>query len=132
MVIIVPIYWTQVYKTKEDKTWLVGLNAYRNWHHYTSSKWKLDFHELIDNQVMSNQTFTKYKLHTALYYKNPTCDGANIASLIEKVALDALQGTGTLLQDNVKYHQGTTWEVAGQDKINPRCEVTIIPFKEPE
>ena len=29
-----PIYYTQEFKTKKDRKLLVGLNNYRNWHHY--------------------------------------------------------------------------------------------------
>ena len=45
--ITLPIYWQQ---TKNKKV-LVSLNAYRNWHYYTSNKFKHDFHELVKNQL---------------------------------------------------------------------------------
>ena len=60
-----------------------------------------------------------------MYYKNPNCDGANIISLIEKFTLDALQENGVIVNDTVKNHKGTMWEVIGQDKENPRCEIKI-------
>lgn len=71
----------------------------------------------------------QYRLEIDLYYKNPSCDGANIIALTEKVFLDAVQQHNTVNQDNVKYHIGTTWNVIGQDKQNPRTEITIKELK---
>lgn len=125
MTITLPLYWTQEYKTKADKTWLVGMNAYRNWHHFTSNKWKTDFHELVKAQIPADSpSFQLFHLDLRIYYKN-VCDGSNIAALMEKVVLDTLQKEGILVNDNVKFHLSSTWSVAGQDKTNPRCEITI-------
>lgn len=121
-----PIYWTQTYKTKPDKTVLVGMNFYRNAHHFAQNKMKKDFHELVCRQLKNDCVDDQYTLHIKLYYKNVTCDGSNIAALIEKFSLDALQEHKAVTNDNVKFHMGTTWEVIGQDKDNPRCEVTVI------
>lgn len=119
------IYWTQEFKTKKDKTWLVGLNNYRNWHYHTSSKWKQDFHQLVIDQLPDNlPTFTRYTINYKLYYKR-SCDGSNIVPLIEKVILDTLQEQGILTNDTVNYHLGSSWEVVEQDVDNPRCEIEI-------
>ena len=121
-VYILPIYWNQ----SKKKTVLVGMNAYRNWHYLVSAKFKREFGELVDTQVLEHVPLTKpYTLHMKVYYKNPNCDGSNVVALIEKVFLDALISAGVLPNDTVQWHLGTTWEIAGQDKINPRCELTI-------
>lgn len=121
-VYIVPIYWQQTKK----KTVLVGMNAYRNWHPMISAKFKRDFTELVHKQVHSPVLLTTpYRTAVKLYYKNSICDGSNIIAVIEKVFLDALISAGVLPNDTVQWHLGTTWEVAGQDKLNPRCEITI-------
>ena len=122
-----PIYWTQHYKTKADKTVLVGMNFYRNAHHHAQNSLKKHFHELVIQQLSSDAVEGLYRLHLKIYYKNATCDGSNVAALIEKFALDALQSHNTVVNDNVKFHIGTTWEIAGQDKTNPRCIVTVNP-----
>lgn len=70
----------------------------------------------------------RYTVHIKLYYKNPNCDGSNVCPLTEKAVLDALQHCKVVTNDNVKKHVGTTWEVAGQDKHNPRAEVYIVPL----
>lgn len=125
--ITLPIYWTQHFKTKNDKTVLVGMNWYRNAHYMLQNRMKQEFTELIEDQLDSTQIQGPYTLHIDLYYKNPTCDGSNIVALMEKVALDALQHNKVVEQDNVQFHLGTTWNVVGQDKQNPRCDISILP-----
>ena len=122
--ITLPIYWSQ----SSSKTVLVSLNQYRNWHFHTSNKFKRDFHELVGNQLGELSPITgQFTLSICVYYKNSNCDGSNIASLIEKITLDALQEHSIIPNDNVKYHLGSTWSIAGQDKVNPRCEISITP-----
>jgi len=128
--ITVPIYWTKTYKTKADKTVLVGMNFYRNAHYFDQNRLKQEFEELIIEQLDNSCVQGTYKLDIRLYYKNPSCDGANICSLVEKILLDALQKNNTVEQDNVKHHLGTTWSIAGQDKVNPRCEIYIRSVNE--
>jgi hypothetical protein len=130
MIITLPIYWTQHYKTKTDKTILVGMNWYRNAHYHSQNAMKKDFHELVQKQVKGVQHNGQFTLDLSIYYKNPTCDGANIAALIEKFTLDALQDSQVIINDNVNYHKGSSWKIVAQDKDNPRCLVTITTFNE--
>lgn len=123
MKLILPIYYTNTYKTKADKTFFVGLNWYRNAHHFEQNKVKKYFQELVAEQL-SEQTYSQYRLDMHLYYKNPSSDGHNV-TVIEKFVLDALQDNNVVVNDNVKNHLGTTWTVAAQDKENPRLEITI-------
>jgi hypothetical protein len=120
-----PIYWTQHFKTKNDKTVLVGMNWYRNAYYHSQNKMKKDFHELVAKQLDDTIIDGEFKLDIGIYYKNSSCDGANIAALIEKFTLDALQDNKTVVNDNVKYHKGSSWKVLGQDKQNPRCIISI-------
>ena len=123
-----PIYFTNTYKTKPDKTFLVGMNWFRNAHYHEQNKVKTHYHELIGDIVPHLARInSQYSLNIDLYYKNPTCDGSNISALMEKFVLDALQEFKVVTQDNVKFHIGTTWSVIEQDRDNPRCEITIQP-----
>ena len=106
------------------------MNNYRNWHYQTSNNFKREFSELVAEQVDGQVVPSPYALFVDLYYKNPSCDGANIVPVVEKVVLDALQSCGVLSSDTVRHHLGTTWEIVGQDKENPRCEITIKQIKE--
>lgn len=126
--VVLPIYWA---KTKSKRV-LVSMNAYRNWHYHTSNKFKKEFTELVTEQVSSCKIASPFKLDIQIYYENANCDGANIAAVIEKVLLDALHKEEVIEQDSVKHHLGTTWSIAGQDKIEPRCEITIKSLQEKE
>lgn len=120
-----PIYWTKNFKTKKDKTVLVGMNWYRNAHYHDQNNMKTFFHNLISTQLGTYTIPSQFKVHYKLYYKNSVCDGANIIALMEKVTLDSLQESKIVVNDNVKYHVGSTWEVIKQDKNNPRCKISI-------
>jgi hypothetical protein len=125
--VTLPIYYTEHFKTKPSKTFLMSLNWYRNAFYHQQAKVKRDYHELISNFNLKLDIDSPYKLHLTLYYKNKNSDGANIAPLIEKFFLDAIQDLKIVKNDTVMYHLGTTWEVGGEDKENPRCEVVLLP-----
>ena len=118
-----PIYWQQT----SSKLVLVGLNVYRNWHYHTSNKWKQEYTNLVESQLDSVIITDPFTLKMELYYKNANCDPSNIIPIIEKVFLDALQSSGTIPNDSVLYHTGSSWTVAGCDKANPRCIITLTP-----
>jgi len=123
--ITLPIYWTM----SSGKTTLVGLSWFRNAHHYQQNKWKQEFTELVGNQLEGVEPIKgQFQLVMDLYYKNSICDASNIIAVVEKVTLDALQEFNIIENDNVKYHLGSCYTVKGQDKTNPRCEITITPY----
>lgn len=127
--LVLPIYWTNHKKTKSSTIHMVGLNFYRNAFYHVQNKMKQDFHELVHNQLKDAKPIEgAYTLHTKLYYKNPSCDGRNIVPMVEKFTLDALQDLNLISNDNVKLDIGGSWEVSGQDKENPRVEITIQPI----
>lgn len=86
---------------------------------------KQEFHELVLNQIKPlNPPIEEFTLHTNLFYKNPSCDGRNVVPMVEKFVLDALQGP-VITNDNVRCDLGGSWSVSGQDKENPRVEITL-------
>ena len=123
--IILPIYYTQVFKTKPEKVWLVGDNAFRNWHYFLKNEVKQYYHMLVGEQIDDTVVKNQYKMFIDLYLKNPASDGSNVASRMEKFTLDGLQECGVVVDDNSKYHMGTTWELKGMDKTDPRVEITL-------
>jgi hypothetical protein len=130
MSISMPIYYTEHFKTKPSNTFLVGFNWYRNAYHHQQNKVKQDYLELVKEQVLQLPKVDQFYLKFTLYYKNPSCDGGNIVSLMEKFILDILQKLSVIPNDNIKYHLGSTWCIGGQDKDNPRVEVTLINISE--
>lgn len=130
MTVVLPIYYIQEFKTKANKTHLVGMNLYRNAHHFLQNAMKKHFQELVLEQLPSvEQKLKTFTVDYKVYYKSPVCDGSNIVALIEKFYLDAIKTHGLISDDNVNYHLGSTWAVAGQDKDNPRVEIAIKEIK---
>ena len=125
--ITLPIYWTM----PSGKTTLVGMSFYRNAIFHLQNKLKQEFTELVGNQLEGIVPVKgQFRLSIDLYYKNSVCDASNIIAVIEKIALDALQEFNVIENDNVKFHLGSCYTVKGQDKVNPRAEITVIPVKE--
>jgi hypothetical protein len=113
------------------KTTLVGMSFYRNAIFHLQNKLKQEFTELVGNQLEGIAPVKgQFRLSIDLYYKNSVCDASNIIAVIEKIALDALQEFSIIDNDNVKYHLGSCYAVKGQDKANPRAEITVVPVKE--
>lgn len=126
MTVILPIYYTQEFKTKPNKTSLVGMNLYRNAHHFLQNNMKKHFQDLVIEQLPSVvEVIQQFTVTYKLYYKSPVCDASNIVALIEKFYLDAIKEHGLIIDDNVNYHISSSWQVIAQDKTNPRIEVTI-------
>lgn len=127
-----PIYWAEIFKTKPAIVHLVGMNFFRNAHHFTQNKLKQDLEQhLKDSFNGSLDTITStYTVHYTLYYKNPACDGSNIIALAEKIFLDFAQSAGITTNDNVKYHLGSSWSIGGLDKLNPRVDITIKEYND--
>ena len=123
-----PIYWAQ----SKSKTVLLSMNWLRTAHYHTQAKFKREYHELILNQLPTiDVPFEYYSMTYNLYYRNAQCDPSNVVPLIEKTVLDAFQAGGIVSNDNVRHHLSTSYQVVGQDKLNPRCEITINQLKEP-
>ena len=124
-----PIYWEQEFKTKPNKFHLVGLNQLFHMHYQVRNKLKQEFHKLVVAQITNQKITGPFTVEYNLYYKNINSDPGNIIAGIEKVLLDGLQECNAIEQDNPKYHKGTSWQVIGQDKTNPRIEILIKPIK---
>lgn len=118
-----PIYYTKTTK-KKTKTFLVGLNWYRNAHFYESNEVKEYYHWLVRSQV-KKQRFTKIKLKYTLYCKRNNVDGTNVRSVVEKFILDGLVECGVIPNDTIEYVMGDSAEYF-KDVDNPRCDVEII------
>lgn len=123
-----PIYYTIERKTKSSTTSLVGDNWLRNLHHHTKNTVKQYYHNLIKDLVSSipSSPYQTFSLSMVLYYKNPATDPSNVFHAIEKFTLDGLQDIKVIQNDSVNHHISTITSIGGQDKLNPRCEITVI------
>lgn len=122
-----PIYYTQDFKTKKSKTFLVGLNWYRNAHHMLSNKVKAYYHELVRKQIGKNK-FDRVTITYHVYAGRNGTDGHNIRAVMEKFICDGLVECGALKDDNIDYLKGDE-SVYFISKEDPRIEVFIEDFK---
>jgi len=133
--IVIPCYYTQRFKTKADKTFLVGQNWYRNAHHFIKNEVKTWFTDdiLAQLKAMNAQPIKgKYEVAFEYYYKNPSSDLMNVCGLASKHANDAFEKYGLIENDNVKHCVRECAHVAEQDKENPRVEIYVRAVKETE
>ena len=123
MEITLPIYYTQEYKTKEDRKFLVGLNWYRNAHHSSSNQVKHYYHDLV-RSIVGSKTFKKIRVHYDVYAGRRGTDGHNIRAVIEKFFMDGLVDCGALEDDNIDFVVGDSSNYY-IDKENPRIVINI-------
>jgi hypothetical protein len=129
----VPCYYTQRFKTKKDKTFLVGMNWYRVAHYHIKNEVKVWFTNDILRQLKALDAKPikgAYEVAFKYYYRNPTSDLMNVCGLTSKHFNDAAEKYGLIENDNVKFCKKECAYVAEQDKENPRVEVFIRGIKE--
>jgi len=118
-----PIY----YKTK-TKTYLVGLNEYRNLHFQILNKIKKYYHQLIIQKLkdckIEKIQFKKVHLSYKIYLKRGGTDGGNVRSVIEKFYLDAIKDYGLIENDTFEFVISDNAEYF-KDKLNPRAEIEV-------
>ena len=118
-----------VYHQIKNKTFLVGLNWFRNSHYQELNKVKKYYNQLIVYSLNPcKHTFDKYTINYTYFYKNSRSDALNVISVIDKFLQDALQDAGVIENDNVKFYMGGCIMPSVKDKENPRLEVKIIKY----
>ena len=126
IILELPIYYTFTKKTKKDNKVLVGMNWYRNAHFRNSNQVKQHYHKLIYSKVTQSQKLKdKYMVSYMLYPSNSNCDLMNVVSVIDKFLNDALQDSGVIVNDNIKFYKHMIATVKEVDKENPRIEIII-------
>ena len=124
----IPCYYTQKFKTKKDKTFLVNLNWYRNSHFFIKNEVKQWFNTDIIRQlteIKAKPIKGMYELAFKYYYKNANSDLDNVCAMANKSFNDAAQAYGLIENDNVKHCKCSCYYTAEQDKKNPRIEIFI-------
>lgn len=132
MTIIIPVYYTKVWKRIEKiKTWLLSLNWFRNSHHFEQNDVKHHMTELITIQLKNMSPIKgQYSVTYRYYYKNEASDLPNVGPLSSKYLLDTLQLLKLVQNDNVKYLKEEHYYAVAKDINNPRIEATITELKD--
>lgn len=121
--ITLPIYYTQVFKTKADKKVLVGMNWYRNAHHNVTNKVKHYYHDLV-HKLLAGHHFNRVVISYNVYVSRKNTDGHNIRAVIEKFFLDGMVEGGHITDDSIDFIVGDS-STYNLDKENPRIEIVI-------
>jgi len=130
--IILSPYYTQTFKTKPSKTFLISLNWYRNAHYSVSNKVKNHYRQLIKKLLKGHKEpllNESYRVVYYYYYKNKNSDMSNVCALIDKFFQDSIQELEIVSNDNVQYCKEVIFRVGGEDKVNPRVEVFLQEFR---
>lgn len=129
--IILPIYYTNKTKPRKNKTFLVGLNWYRNAHYMELSAVKNYYSKMVKDCIddIDFKINGEYGASYKLFYKHSGCDAMNVVSVIDKFTHDALQEAGIVKNDNVTHYIKTFSDKPIKDKDNPRIEITIKEIK---
>lgn len=121
-----PVYYTNTYATKADKTFLLSMSWYRNAYYHEQNKVKKDLEERIHSQLKDTSfKYEKYKVTYIYNYKNVVSDLPNVAPLSSKFLNDYLQSSGKVANDNVKYLKEEHYYVGEQNKVTPNMEIII-------
>lgn len=109
-----------VYLTLGSKTHFLSMNAYRNWHYFTSNKIK----QLVEEQITAQfpkdlPKLNKYAVSYIYYYKSKVSDLPNVCALASKYLNDAMKSAGLITDDNVQYLVSETYSVGAHSKEDP-------------
>jgi hypothetical protein len=116
--------------TKKKKFYL-NLNQYRNAHHFTLAKAKVNYHQIVEPRLSHLPRFDRIDLTYTLFTgTEQLCDVSNICSIVDKFFSDVLVSCGKIEDDNRKFVLSASYRYGGVDRTNPRVEVTITPNSE--
>jgi len=127
------VYYTQVFKTKPNKTFLLSMNKWNTAHYHLRNDIKQFYNDAFVSTITKAnlpKITGKYETAYVYYYKNSQSDLSNVCSLVSKAFLDAAQQANLVSEDNVKFCMKEAFYVGEQDKENPRVEVYIRKWKE--
>jgi hypothetical protein len=126
------VYYTQSYKTKKPKTFLVSMNELRSAHYFMQNnikRWFTDYFMGLFLAAPPVPIVGPYEVAYVYYYKNEASDLGNVCSLTDKFFCDAIQLAGIVPEDNVNFCKKITFLVGEKDVLHPRVEVHLRPYK---
>ena len=133
MNIEMPVYWTNVKKTKANTTHLISMSWYRNAFYHAQNALKKDIGEIVKAKLKAagmKPLKGQFEVAYTYYYKNKTSDLLNCGAMSSKILLDVLQEEGYVINDNVQFCIKEVFEVGIQDRDNPRMVIEIKEVKE--
>lgn len=135
MKLILPLSVVLTRGRKEDRSFYLNLNIYRNAHYMILNNAKEKYKELVQAAIGNLKLSfpPPYQFSYTIYPgSNRKFDLANPLPIIQKFCDDALIELGVIPDDSFKIIRGIQYSFGAVDKINPHCELHITPWKEME
>ncbi len=123
-VIISPMYLPKLWKKVPDKKYAINMNMYRNRHPHISNSLKIQYKELIYDQIKDLKFEGQISINYKIYYERLP-DGMNIASCTSKFFLDALIDVWVIEDDNLNIVVSESYSDWGKAKWRGRVEIII-------
>jgi len=115
-------------KTKDDRKYLLNLNAYRNWQGHENNNVKTKFKEVMKDQLEQIRIEGEFSVVFRLYKEsNRRTDKSNFYSVLSKYLYDAMSELGCIADDNDSIIIEETLCKTEVDKHYPRAEFFFIP-----
>lgn len=110
----------------KTKKFSLNLNAYRNAHHFTLNKAKVEYKQAIKSQIETLPVFKRISIDYIFYPSTKRhYDVSNVCSIVDKFFCDALVELGHLEDDSYEYLQTVSYSFGSIDKERPRVEIVI-------
>jgi hypothetical protein len=114
--------------TTAKKKFYLNLNQYRNAHHFTLARAKVNFHEMMAPRVKHLPQFATVNLIFTLFPgTEQLVDTSNVCSIVDKFFSDVLVKCNKIEDDNRKIVLSVVYRYGEIDRLDPRVEVTIVP-----
>lgn len=116
-------------KTKSDKKFIINLNNYRNSHYITLNEAKKLYKKIVESELENiNISFDSVYLIFVHHPKHNNIDTANVLSIAEKFACDAIQ-PNIIKNDSRREIMGHFY-FPGELSNDPYVEMHIIDNRE--
>lgn len=126
------VYYTQNYKSKKPRTFLVSMNELNNSHYHMKNNiksWFTDYFMGLFLKTPPVPIVGPYEVAYVYHYKNESSDLGNVCCLTDKYFCDAIQLAGIVREDNVNYCKKVTFLVGEKDTTQPRVDIYLRPFQ---
>ena len=108
------------------KNFSLNQNIYRNSHHQVLNQAKVNYKQIMANQMRFKKPFDKVTITYTLYPKTKRrTDISNVLSIHSKFFEDCLVEHGLLVDDNYNYLPIIIFLFGMVDKDNPRVEIEV-------
>lgn len=124
--LVSPLKVTLPRKIKNDRSWILNLNNYRNTHFQILNQAKHLYKDFMQEQIVILPSLQRIAVRFILFPRTQRMvDTSNVCSIHDKFFMDALVEAHKLPDDNYRHYVETGYKFGGIDKGNPRVDIEI-------